>query len=162
MAMQAVTRSREQLDGSVGRFARVTKSRALGALFLLTTGACYHPVLIPTVAPSGAAPDNPQSEPRTTGSAGSGSSKQRQPQPRCAAYFLLVENALPRPVEIYEVQHTSERFVAYAQIGITELPMTESSQQFVAVSRGELMAASSATEHRPGDRVALQRGCRPV
>ena len=75
--------------------------------------------------------------------------------------MLLVENALPRAIEIYEVGHNSDRIVAIAQIGFTEVPMSEGTQQFVAVSRGEVMAAATNADNRSGDRVALQRSCRP-
>lgn len=123
----------------------------VSVLFGATLAAgCYHPALV-----AGALPVDKSS----TDSAMKVVMKTTQ---RCNGYYLLVENALPRAVEIYEVgQHMSERLVAYAQIGYTEVPMTESSQQFVAMSRGELMAAATNTDQRAGDRVALSRSCRP-
>lgn len=113
---------------------------------------CYHPVLIASATPHVAAR---QAE------ADSVAKAERKIPPRCRSYVLLVENALPRAVEIYEVGHNSDRIVAIAQIGFTEVPMTESTQQFVAVSRGEVMAAATNSDNRSGDRVALQRSCRP-
>lgn len=117
------------------------------------TAACYHPVLI---AGAGALPGTPADSATKVAT----TVAQKAPT-RCNGYFLLVENALPRAVEIYEVGHMSDRFVAYAQIGYTEVPMTELSQQFIAMSRGELMAAATNSDQRAGDRVALQRSCRP-
>lgn len=139
--------------------ARASTRAALVGCCLWTASACYHAVPIVGETSPG---QLPAVTPADSSSGGSGGSRRIRQPSRCAAYFLLVENALPRPVEIYEVGHMDDRFVAYAPIGFTELPMTESSQQFVAMSRGELMAASSTNEHRPGDRVALQRSCRPV
>ncbi len=129
----------------------------LSALFLVPMGlvvgdGCYHPVLIPPATPAIAAKQATED---------SITKAERNMPPRCRSYVLLVENALPRAVEIYEVGHNSERIVAIAQIGFTEVPMTESTQQFVAVSRGEVMAAATNSDNRSGDRVALQRGCRP-
>jgi hypothetical protein len=80
--------------------------------------------------------------------------------PQCYGYVLIVENSHSQPVEIYEVGSMSPRFVTVALIGITEVPMTDRSQQFVAISRGVLLAASGASEVRPNDRVALERSCR--
>jgi len=156
--MRKATQSADLFKVGIRKLARGISAGGAVSVFLLTASACYHAV------PIGAAASDEEtiaSVPADSSRGGSGSSKQLKQATRCAAYFLLVENALPRPVEIYEVGHMNDRFVAYAQVGITELPMTESSQQFIAMSRGELMAASSATEHRPGDRVALQRSCRP-
>lgn len=156
--MPKAPQSGESFRKHFGKFARVASTCAAAGVCLLTDTGCYHSVPIA----AGATGDEASAgAPRDSASGGSSGSKRSRQATRCAAYFLLVENALPRPVEIYEVGHMNDRFVAYAQIGITELPMTESSQQFVAMSRGELMAASSATEVRPGDRVALQRSCRP-
>lgn len=140
------------LDRSNRSDTRPARHAALWALLLLggagSTG-CYHPVYV-----AGA-------EPLVKAQLDSLKVAQKI-APRCNGYYLLVENALPRAVEIYEVgQHMSERLVAYAQIGYTEVPMTESSQQFIAMSRGELMAAATNTDQRAGDRVALQRSCRP-
>jgi hypothetical protein len=84
----------------------------------------------------------------------------RPPPPRCYGYVLLVENAHSQPVEIYEVGPMTNRFVAVALIGITEVPMTDRAQQFVAVSSGVVMAASANSETRASDRVALLRSCR--
>lgn len=127
----------------------------LSALLLsvAATAACYHPVLIAGATTGLGAPGDSATKVATTVA-------QKLPT-RCNGYFLLVENALPRAVEIYEVGHMSDRFVAYAQIGYTEVPMTELSQQFIAMSRGELMAAATNSDQRAGDRVALQRSCRP-
>lgn len=84
----------------------------------------------------------------------------RHPGRQCYSYVLLVENGHSQPVEIYEVTPTADRLVAVALIGITEVPMTDRSQQFVAVSSGVVMAASTSAMTRPGARVALQRSCR--
>ncbi|MBC8089437.1 MAG: hypothetical protein H7Z40_19405 [Phycisphaerae bacterium] len=157
--MHGATRQGGLVNERNQRLARITTRAALAGCFLTIIQGCYHAVPIAADAPPGQLPAVAAGDSASRSSGGSG--RFRQP-PRCAAYFLLVENALPRPVEIYEVGHMTDRFVAYAQIGFTELPMTESSQQFIAMSRGELMAASGATEQRPGDRVALQRSCRPV
>lgn len=128
-------------------FARTAALLLSGAGF---SAACYHPVMVAGAVPADKSP---------TDSAMKVAMKTPQ---RCNGYFLLVENALPRAVEIYEVgQHMSERLVAYAQIGYTEVPMTESSQQFIAMSRGEVMAAATNSDQRAGDRVALSRSCRP-
>ncbi|MEP6763099.1 MAG: hypothetical protein ABJB66_02250 [Gemmatimonadaceae bacterium] len=82
----------------------------------------------------------------------------RRGPPRCQGYILLVENQLSRPVEIYEVGLNSERLVTVALHGITEVQMADHSQQYVAVSQGEVMAASNG--RRAGDRVDLQKNCR--
>ena len=141
------------LNRSKFNFARPAKLglALLLSIALVATAGCYHPVLIaaatPEIATKQAAADSvAKAELRTP--------------PRCRSYVLLVENALPRAVEIYEVGHNSERLIALAQIGYTEVP-TESSQQFVAMSRGEVMAAATNSDNRAGDRVALQRSCRP-
>ena len=122
------------------------------SLAMVSGLGCYHPVLIASATPEIAAR---QAE------ADSVAKAERKIPPRCKTYVLLVENALPRAVEIYEVGHNSDRIVAIAQIGFTEVPMTESTQQFVAVSRGEVMAAATNSDNRSGDRVALHRSCRP-
>jgi hypothetical protein len=85
---------------------------------------------------------------------------QKKVPPKCYGYVLLVENGHSQPLDIYEVGNQSPRFVAVALIGITEVPMTDRTQQFVAMSSGEIMAASSSNMERPSDRVALQRSCR--
>lgn len=122
-------------------------------LLALAAGTgCYHPVLIPPATPEIA---------KKQAAADSVAKAELKTPPRCRSYVLLVENAMPRAVEIYEVGHNSERLIALAQIGFTEVPMTESSQQFVAMSRGEVMAAATNSDNRAGDRVALQRSCRP-
>ena len=123
----------------------------LSVVFLAAAG-CYHPVLIPPVKSETSAKQ---------AAADSVAKAERNAPPRCRSYVLLVENALPRAIEIYEVGHNSDRIVAVAQIGFTEVPMTESTQQFVAMSRGEVMAAATNADNRSGDRVALQRSCRP-
>lgn len=122
------------------------------ALVLVAGAGCYHPVLIAPATPEIAAKQAVED---------SVAKAQLKTPPRCASYVLLVENALPRAIEIYEVGHNTDRFVAIAQIGFTEVPMTESTQQFVAMSRGEVMAAATNSDNRSGDRVALQRSCRP-
>ena len=82
----------------------------------------------------------------------------RKRPPRCEGYVLLVENQMSRPVEIYEVGLNSERLVMVALHGITEVQMVDHSRQYVAVSEGEVMAASNG--RRAGDRVELQKNCR--
>ena len=159
VTMQEATQSGGLVKAAFRTLARGTTPGALLGYCLVLVSACYHAVPVVADALPG---QNPAASPSDSGSGDSGRPSRVRPPSRCAAYFLLVENALPRPVEIYEVGHLSDRFVAYAQIGITELPMTESSQQFIAMSRGEVMAASAAGDVRPGDRVALQRSCRPV
>ena len=129
---------------------RTTALIAILSVGVALAAGCYHPVLVAGALPADKAP---------TDSAIKVAARATQ---RCNGYYLLVENALPRAVEIYEVgQHMSERLVAYAQIGYTEVPMTESSQQFIAISRGEVMAAATNSDQRAGDRVALSRSCRP-
>ncbi|MEP6832249.1 MAG: hypothetical protein ABJB74_02600 [Gemmatimonas sp.] len=119
---------------------------------VVIAAGCYHPTKIPAATPEIAAK-------RATDD--SIAKAERNTPPRCRSYVLLVENGSPREVEIYEVGHNTDRLVALAQIGFTEVPMTESSQQFVAMSRGEVMAAATNSDNRSGDRVALQRSCRP-
>jgi hypothetical protein len=122
------------------------------ALSVTAAAGCYHTVNIPPATPEIAAKQAAMD---------SVDRARRLTPPKCRSYVLIVENALPRAVEIYEVGHNDERFIAFAQVGFTEVPMTEGSQQFVARSRGEVMAAATNSEDRSGDRVALQRSCRP-
>ena len=126
--------------------------RSIALLAMVAVAGCYHPVQIPPATPEIAA---------KMAEADSVAKAELRRAPRCKSYVLLVENALPRAVEIYEVGQHADRFVAIAQIGYTEVPMTESTQQFVAMSRGEVMAAATNSDNRSGDRVALQRSCRP-
>lgn len=141
------------LDRSKARFAGPPKFGRLTILCVAVTAgaACYHPAMVKPATPEIAAKQGAEDS--------TAKAEQRIP-PRCRSFVLLVENALPRAVEIYEVGHNNERFVAFAQIGLTEVPMTESTQQFVAVSRGEVMAAATNGDNRSFDRVALQRSCR--
>lgn len=133
--------------------SRVRATLALAAAAFVTVG-CYHPVLVSAATP----PGTPVAATAPRDSAGTAV---RVPVPRaCAGYVLLVENASADAVEIYEVGHHSDRFIVFAQIGLTEVPMMESTQQFVAISGGQLMASARNAENGVGERVALQRGCR--
>ncbi|MDQ6612767.1 MAG: hypothetical protein M3Y64_10070 [Gemmatimonadota bacterium] len=89
-----------------------------------------------------------------------GGAARKRGSPRCQGYVLLVENQLSRPVEIYEVGLLSDRLVTVALHGITEVQIADHTQQYVAVSQGEVMAASASNVRRPSDRVALERNCR--
>ena len=126
------------------RLIQSLRRTALLAVLSTVMGACAS---VPLVA--GAEPERPANE----------VSRRRSP-PRCQGYVLLVENQLSRPVEIYEVGLMSDRLVTVALHGITEVQMQDHTQQYVAVSQGEVMAASASNVRRPDDRVALQRSCR--
>ena len=110
-------------------------------LMALVQGGC---ATVPLVA--GAEPEKPAV-----------SAMKKRP-PRCEGYVLLVENQMSRPVEIYEIGLNSERLVTVALHGITEVQMVDHSQQYVAVSQGEVMAVTGG--RRSGDRVELQKNCR--
>lgn len=137
----------------------VLESRARPILALavaaFVTGGCYHPVLVSAAPP----PGTPVAA-TPPGDSAVNAVRVRVPQ-ACAGYVLLVENASSNAVEIYEVGHHSDRFIIFAQIGFTEVPMIESTQQFVAMSGGQIMASARNAESGVGERVALQRCCRP-
>ncbi|MEO7359299.1 MAG: hypothetical protein ABI120_03150 [Gemmatimonadaceae bacterium] len=150
--MHFLNRSKHDAGGLASPGLATLLPRVVTAMLLLVGVGCYHPVLIPPATPEIAAKQ---------AAADSVAKAERNAPPRCKSYVLLVENASPRAVEIYEVGHNSDRIVAIAQIGFTEVPMIEGTQQFVAVSRGEVMAAATNADNRSGDRVVLQRSCRP-